>query len=498
MQAYSSNLPELSMETARQEQILIVDDNPLNAKLLFKFLSRAGFERVSVAADGYATLEIVRASPPDLILLDVMMPGIDGFETCQYLKDLENGKDIPVIFMTALADTEHKLKAFQLGAVDYIAKPFQKEEILARIDVHLKLRSLTQQLEKQNTLLQQSQQELERRVEERTAELSQTVEDLKKTQIQLIHSEKMSSLGQLVAGVAHEVNNPVNFIHGNITHASQYLQDLLELVELYEVHCGEISPEIQDKIEEIDLEFLKDDLPKILSSMKTGTNRIRHIVRSLQLFSRIDEAECKFADLNEGLESTSILMGSRLQGDGDRLPIQTVVEYGNLPSVVCYPGQMNQVFMNILANAIDTLEEALSSSSKPQNYVPTIWIRTEVRLNDDRAAESISIRIADNGLGIPEAIQHRVFDPFFTTKPVGKGTGLGMSVSHSIVVEQHRGKLICNSVLGEGTEFTIEIPVALNPDRSISIDSNAPCVPVLSSSRSRYDIDSRNTNYFNS
>lgn len=482
MQAYSSKLSDLSMKTARQEQILIVDDNPLNAKLLFKFLSRAGFERVAVAEDGYTALEIVKTSPIDLILLDVMMPGIDGFETCRYLKDLENGKDIPVIFMTALADTEHKLKAFQLGAIDYIAKPFHKEEILARIDVHLKLRSLTKQLEKQNTLLQLSQQELEQRVEERTSELSQTVDHLKQAQMQLIHSEKMSSLGQLVAGVAHEVNNPVNFIHGNITHASQYLQDLLELIELYESHCCEVPPKIQDKIEEIELEFLKDDLPKILSSMKTGTNRIRHIVRSLQLFSRLDEAECKSADLNEGLESTSILMGSRLQGDGNRPPIQTIVKYDNLPFVECYPGQMNQVFMNILANAVDTLEEALSSSSKSQHYVPTIWIRTEVRLNDDRSPESIAIRIADNGLGIPEAIQHRVFDPFFTTKPVGKGTGLGMSVSYSIVVEQHRGKLTCNSVLGEGTEFTIEIPVVLNGDRSISIEGHTPRIPVLSSS----------------
>ncbi|MGB3239746.1 MAG: ATP-binding protein, partial [Geitlerinemataceae cyanobacterium] len=257
---------------------------------------------------------------------------------------------------------------------------------------------------------------------------------------------------------------------------------LLELIELYEAHCCEIPPEIQDKIEEIELEFLKDDLPKILSSMKTGTNRIRHIVRSLQLFSRLDEAECKFADLNEGLESTSILMGSRLQGDGDRPPIQIVTQYGNLSSVECYPGQMNQVFMNILANAIDTLEEALSSSSKPQDYVPTIWIQTEVRLNDDRSPESIAIKIADNGLGIPKAIQHRVFDPFFTTKPVGKGTGLGMSVSHSIVVEQHRGKLTCNSVLGEGTEFTIEIPVTASSDRSIDPDSHSPRIPILSSS----------------
>lgn len=470
------------METARQEKILIVEDNPLNAKLLLKFLTRAGFAQVSIAEDGHTALECVHESPPDLILLDVMMPGIDGFETCQYLKDMEQGKDIPVIFMTALADTEHKLKAFQLGAIDYITKPFHKEEILARIDVHLKLRSLTLQLEKQNTLLQQSQQELERRVDERTAELTQTVEHLKKAQMQLIHSEKMSSLGQLVAGVAHEVNNPVNFIHGNITHASQYLQDILELIELYEAHCCEIPPIIQDKIEEIELEFLKDDLPKILSSMKTGTDRIRHIVRSLQLFSRLDEAECKFADANEGIESTLLLMGSRLQGDGDRPPIQTIVEYGNLPSVECYPGQMNQVFMNILANSIDTLEQALAGSSKPENYVPTIWIETQVQLSEHRSPESILIRITDNGLGMPADVQHRVFDPFFTTKPVGKGTGLGMSVSHSIVVEQHRGKLTCNSVLGEGTEFTIEIPVAISRDRSIWTECNSPRLPVLSSS----------------
>lgn len=470
------------METARQNQILIVDDNPLNAKLLFKFLSRAGFANVGVAQDGNVALDIVRQSPPDLILLDVMMPGIDGFETCRCIKELEGGQDIPVIFMTALADTEPKLKAFELGAVDYITKPFHKEEILARIDVHLKLRSLTHQLEEQNTLLQQSQQELERRVEERTAELSQTVDRLQKAQMQLIHSEKMSSLGQLVAGVAHEVNNPVNFIHGNITHVAQYLQDLLELVELYDECCDETPAEVRAKIEEIELDFLKDDLPKILSSMKTGTNRIRHIVRSLQLFSRLDESECKYANLNEGLESTLILLRSRLQGKSIRPPIQAIAEYGNLPDIECYPGQLNQVFMNVLGNAIDTLEDALSSAQKYPGYVPTIWISTKVTSGDDRAANSISIRIADNGLGIPPAIQHRVFDPFFTTKSVGKGTGLGMSVSYSIVVEQHRGTLICNSMPGEGTEFIITIPADLSLERSISIDNRPPCIPVLSPS----------------
>ena len=454
------------METAKKGLVLIVDDNPINTRLLFKFLTKAGLT-VSSAADGFSAIEQVKTSPPDLILLDVMMPGIDGFETCQRLKASPQMREIPVIFMTALTDTAHKVKAFEIGAVDYISKPFQKEEILARINIHLEMRILNRKMAEQNLLLQQSQKDLERRVEERTAELVQTVEHLQKTQMQLIQSEKMSSLGQLVAGVAHEINNPVNFICGNLVHAGQYVHNLLDLIHLYQHQFSELPVEIQEKAEEIDLEFVQEDLPKLFCSMQVGTDRIRNIVRSLRMFSRLDEAEQKLADLHEGLESTLIVLGSRLKVQADRAAIEVIRDYGELPLVECYPGQINQVFINILSNAIDALEESMAAWSQPDRYVPTISIRTKFkpRCNANCDATELScgsliVEIADNGLGIPEEIQKCIFDPFFTTKPVGKGTGLGMSISYSIVVEQHQGKLICNSVPGKGTEFVIEIPVA--------------------------------------
>jgi signal transduction histidine kinase len=453
------------MEKIEQQIVLVVDDNPLNLKLLCKFLSRAGLN-TATAEDGLSALEQVKLVQPDLILLDVMMPNIDGFETCQRLKADDSTQDIPVIFMTALTDTEHKLKAFQLGAVDYITKPFHKEEILARIHIHLELRSLTRKLAAQNSELQYSQHELEQRVEERTAELSQTLENLQNTQTQLIQSEKMSSLGQLVAGVAHEINNPVCFIHGNLTHASQYICSLLELVELYQQNCTDFPEEIQEKLEDLDLEFIQEDLPKMLESMQFGTERIRDIVQSLRAFSRLDEAEQKPVNLHEGIDSTLILLGSRLQGEPDSPAIRVIKEYGDLPLIECYPGQINQVFMNILSNAIDTLEESATRLGKPKNYVPTIWIRTAVETRQDWLANRdeaegarVIVQITDNGMGIPEEIQPRIFDPFFTTKPVGQGTGMGMSISYSIVVNRHQGRLTCNSVPGEGTEFAIEIPI---------------------------------------
>ncbi len=453
------------MENIEQQIILVVDDNPLNLKLLCKFLSRAGLN-AATAEDGLSALEQVKLVQPDLILLDVMMPDIDGFETCQRLKADESTRDIPVIFMTALTDTEHKLKAFQLGAVDYITKPFHKEEILARIHIHLQLRRLTRKLAAQNSELQYSQHELEQCVEERTAELSQTLENLQKTQTQLIQSEKMSSLGQLVAGVAHEINNPVCFIHGNLTHASQYIYSLLEIVDLYRQNFTEFPEEIQEKLDDLDLEFIQEDLPKILESMQFGTERIRDIVQSLRAFSRLDESEQKPVNLHEGIDSTLILLGSRLQGEPDSPAIRVIKEYGNLPLIECYPGQINQVFMNILSNAIDTLEESATRLGKPKDYVPTIWIRTAVETSQEQLAHGNDARntcaivqIADNGMGIAEEIQPRIFDPFFTTKPVGQGTGMGMSISYSIVVNRHQGRLTCNSVPGEGTEFAIEIPL---------------------------------------
>ncbi|WP_193197520.1 GAF domain-containing protein [Nostoc sp. MG11] len=302
--------------------------------------------------------------------------------------------------------------------------------------------------------LQQTQ--LLNQTKEQTAKLAQALHDLQQTQTQLIQSEKMSSLGQLVAGVAHEINNPVNFIYGNINHVSEYAEDLLSILELYQQHCPNPSPEIRDRSEEIDLEFAIEDLPKTLSSMKIGVERIRQIVLGLRNFSRLDQAEMKPVDIHEGIDSTLLILQHRLRAKPESPAIELVKEYGDLPLVECYAGPLNQVFMNVLSNAIDALEDGKESKSEPHSS--QIIIRTAIGELEDNV-KSVVIRIADNGLGIPETLRARICDPFFTTKPVGKGTGLGLSISYQIIVEKHGGVFKCDSQPGLGTEFWIEIPM---------------------------------------
>ncbi|MEB3337859.1 MAG: ATP-binding protein [Leptolyngbyaceae bacterium] len=306
------------------------------------------------------------------------------------------------------------------------------------------------------TLTQKMLQESETRERAKSQEIATTLQELQKAQTQLVQSEKMSSLGQLVAGVAHEINNPVNFIHGNVHYASEYIQDLLELVQLYQAQSSQTTVEIQRKEEEIDLEFLQDDLPKLLSSMQVGVDRIREIVQSLRIFSRLDEAEIKDVDIHEGLDSTLMILHSRLKAKPDHPEIKVVKLYGNLPKIECYAGQLNQVFMNILSNAIDALEDHRLSLAPEEStsYVPAITIRTEFL-----EPEQVVIRLADNGPGLTPTVQEQLFDPFFTTKPVGKGTGMGLSISYQIVTEKHGGFLKCVSTPGQGAEFVIGIPI---------------------------------------
>ncbi|MEA5581953.1 ATP-binding protein [Nodularia harveyana UHCC-0300] len=313
-----------------------------------------------------------------------------------------------------------------------------------------------------NTELTVMNQRLEVEITERKQaelELQQTLTELQNTQLQLIQTEKMSSLGQLVAGVAHEINNPVNFISGNVIHASEYCQEILALLSLYQETFPDHGEKIQEKIEDMDLEFVLNDLPKTLRSMKMGAQRIREIVLSLRNFSRLDESDMKEVDIHEGIESTLLILQNRLKAKPEHPEIKIIKNYGNLPLVECYPGQLNQVFMNIMNNAIDALDyhnnqqTAMRSPQAIQNNSAQILISTAVT-KDNR----VLIEITDNGPGMTEQTKQKLFDPFFTTKPIGQGTGLGLSISYQIIVQKHSGLLSCDSEIGQGTKFSINIP----------------------------------------
>lgn len=303
-------------------------------------------------------------------------------------------------------------------------------------------------------------------------QLKKALHDLHSYQAQLVQTEKMSTLGTLVAGVAHEINNPTSFIYGNLHYANEYIKDLLDLVRLYQKYYPKPVREIQAHAEAVELDFLIEDLPKVLSSMATGAERIRHLVLSLRNFSRRDQTQMQPVNIHDGIESTLLILNNRLKANSDRPAINLIKEYGELPLVECYPSQLNQVFMNLLGNAIDAVEEVQDEfPNSTSDFSPTIWISTKVS-----SLNQITVRIADNGSGITEEAKSQLFDPFFTTKPMGKGTGLGLSISYQIVVEKHKGRLICESALGQGTEFLIEIPIQQSRDRA---NSNSASIAVL-------------------
>lgn len=358
---------------------------------------------------------------------------------------------------TSLAPLGIKLKDFAIHdpIVDFLFLLQAQNTALADA------KKLTRELQQQRSQLRsalQIKENLAEIAEAQAKKLEASLRDLQQTQAQLVQAEKMSSLGQLVAGIAHEINNPVNFIYGNLTYAKDYTQCLLKLVNLYQKFCTNPTAEIQDFIKAIELDFLLDDLPKILSSMQVGAERISEIVLSLRNFSRLDEAEMKSVDIHEGLDSTLLILQSRFKNNVDHPGIKVVKNYGDLPKVNCYPGQLNQVFMNIINNAIDAFDNYNSKRAIAEIHANpnTITITTEVI-----EAKYVVISIADNGSGMTETVKERLFDPFFTTKPIGKGTGLGLSISYQIIVEKHQGKLRCESLIGGGTKFYIEIPLSV-------------------------------------
>ncbi|MEG4351546.1 ATP-binding protein [Microcoleus sp. LAD1_D3] len=373
-----------------------------------------------------------------------------------------------------------QLAAANVALQNEIGDRKQAQEALSKLMLELEKRVMdrTLALELTNELLQQENRDRslaenslrhsEAKLLEQTQQLENTLQQLKSAQAQLVQNEKMSSLGQMVAGVAHEINNPVNFIYGNLIPAEEYIKEIVELIKVYQVYYPTPAPEIADKIHTIELDFILKDLQKLFASIKIGSERIREIVKSLRSFSRLDEAEMKKVNIHEGLDSTLMILQHRLKEQPNRPPIQVIKEYGDLPELECYAGQLNQVFMNIFSNAIDALEQmaAQGVSTKaywdnnfddhlPNPHCPLLKIRIRTLLVDGKW---VQIHIADNGTGIDAETIAKIYDPFYTTKPIGYGTGLGLAISYQII-QTHQGYLRCTSEVGRGTEFIIEIPL---------------------------------------
>lgn len=635
--------------TSEKGNILVVDDMPENLLLLSNLLNDRGYKVRSVI-NGKTALKAAFAKVPDIILLDVNMPDMDGYEVCKFLKASEVTREVPIIFISAYNDVFDKVKAFEAGGVDYVTKPFNIEEVLARVETQLKLCRTQKLLQEQNQILEQKNLQLEQEIQERktaqtalelseaqnyallnaipdlifrinregyfldyreaihpartqinsqtqfekashnfsatfpsspeslagqliydvfsndlavwtmhyvhqtlltkaiqigeyvqqvdkiwhhyearyvisgetevivivreisdrkqadavrlqsealwrmqSTRLEQALRDLQEAQTQLVQNEKMVALGQLVAGIAHELNNPVSFIYGNLTYANQYLHELFALLEVYQQEFPHPTPKIQQVSEALDLDFLMSDLQKLMESMHNGADRIRQIVISLRNFSRLDEAQMKSVDIHAGIDSTLLVLQHRLRATESRPQIEVIKKYSQLPNITCYASQLNQVFLNLLNNAIDALDTLRWDSSddreitqtQPASPVPNKFSLPAPNLDhlSQNRMESyegdflmpaqmpqiliatqminpnlIQIQISDNGPGIPQTVQSRLFDPFFTTKPVGSGRGLGLSISYQIIVDQHKGKLTCHSSQGQGAEFIIQIP----------------------------------------
>ncbi|OKH15100.1 response regulator [[Limnothrix rosea] IAM M-220] len=404
----------------RFASILVVEDDSTQAIILKKLLKDQNFT-FYFADNGTRALDIIYEERPDLVLCDWVMPGISGIDVCKEIKSNPKLASTIFILLTGKNSVDDQVFGLEAGADDFLNKPVEKSQLLARIHAGLRQKQLYNQLQVTNKIL-------------------------KETQAQLIQTQKMSSLSRIVAGIAHEINNPANFIYGNIQYLQEYFQEILEVIELF---CGEydkLPPHIEELLGEIDLEYLKQDLPNILASMKTGTQRISNIVASLKSFSGLDEADIKSVDLNKCLDNTLSLLEHQLQEKN----IDVMRQYEELPAIKCHFRNINQALMHLFSNAIDAIEMKQGLVSE---FRGKITVQTSVL-----SEEKLKISIIDNGTGVlPEAFEN-IFDPFFTTKPIGSGTGLGLSVTYRII-QRHGGMLSCNSFPDAGAEFVVMLPI---------------------------------------
>jgi signal transduction histidine kinase len=417
----------MNNKLSSKPSVLIIDDNINNIEVLAAALTDD--YDISFANSGAEGIELAETYRPDLILLDIMMPLMDGFETCSRIRNSKSIHDIPIIFISALEELSDKVKAFQVGGNDYVTKPFQPAELRARVSAHSSLYRTRRKLEKREESLRRNLHELE------TAH-----QQLKAMSSQLLQSEKLASIGQLAAGVAHEINNPIGFVNSNLTTLNKYVNELFKIVDLYALLEIAAQPDhlqlLKQAKQQVDLDFIRQDIFDLLDESIEGISRVQRIVKDLRDFSHPSESEWHKVNLQDLLESTLNVAWSEI-----KLKAEVIKDYADLPMVECLPSQINQVLLNLMINAAQAIEKS-----------------GQITLKTRREDDWVSIAISDSGCGIPSNYVEKIFDPFFTTKPIGKGTGLGLYISYGIIVK-HGGRIEVHSEMGNGSTFTIYLPI---------------------------------------